>query len=228
MGCGLLQRRDLTPLQKPAQLHLLGGAAGLGHDRARHQWHDAAFQANAVLRPNAPFIPLGGDQNASVVHGRLHGLRFAGRRLGARRRRAAASSCGVSAPCSASHSATAARPSRSRRARRAAAVIQAETLRPSASAARSSLACTPASTVMASFTAGLPRGIRKPYYRGSMVARALPTYLPALVHERARIGERHALTRRRGVVRHRAWLARATGGVRRSRTWRRTRENLGR
>ena len=90
--------------------------------------------------------------------------------FGSMRARAARSSAGVNAPCSASHSATAASPSRIRRARRAASVIHAETLFPSASAASSTLDRTSASTVTASFTAGFPLGIDEPYYCSSMVS----------------------------------------------------------
>ena len=54
----------------------------------------------------------------------------------ATRRRAAAISSGVNAPLRRSHSATAARPSRTTRARRAASVIQADTLTPSWAAAQ--------------------------------------------------------------------------------------------
>src|SRR4029077_8861015 len=93
------------------------------------------LETHSVLGPDAALAPLGRDENPGVVDDRLHFLERLGCLRAANRRRAAASSCAVSAPCSDSHSATAARPSRTRKARRAPAVIHAETLRPSASAA---------------------------------------------------------------------------------------------
>ena len=66
-------------------------------------------------------------------------------------------------------------------ARRSSVVIHAETLKPYAFAASSTLACTSESTVMASLMAGLPRGTNKPYYYGSSVASTpLSTALPTL------------------------------------------------
>src|SRR5260370_36512511 len=76
-------------------------------------------------------------------------------------RRPASSSSVGRGPFSASHSATAARPDRTRKARRAAAVIHAETLTPSAAAALTTSAWTSGSTVMASFGEGLPRGMKQ-------------------------------------------------------------------
>jgi hypothetical protein len=112
-----------------------------------------------MVRPDSALVSIGADQNTTVVHDALHRLvRRDSRTPRLSRRRAAASSRAESAPCSASHSATAARPSRMRRARRAAAVSQAETLTPSASAALRTSAWTSESTVIASLTAGLPRG----------------------------------------------------------------------
>ena len=57
-------------------------------------------------------------------------------------------------------------PSRMRSARRAALVIQAETLMPSSAAAASTWACTSDPTVMANFGDGSPRGMTQLYYHG--------------------------------------------------------------
>ena len=125
-----------------------------------------------MLGPNPALRVVGGDQDAGVVNHRSHpDDRFRRGVFCSTRARAAASSAGVSAPCSLSHSATAASPSLTSRARRAASVIQAETLFPSASAASTTLEWTSASTVTASLTAGFPLGIPEAYYRGSIVSR---------------------------------------------------------
>jgi hypothetical protein len=126
-----------------------------------------------MLSPNVALGTVGRKQNARIVDDRPH--RSTRRRrtaLAAIRDRADSSSACVNAPCSDSHSATAARPSRTRNARRAAAVIHADTLVPSASAASTTLACTSASTVTANLTAGFPLGMAKQYYRSRIVARA--------------------------------------------------------
>jgi hypothetical protein len=113
-----------------------------------------------MVCPHPSLISIGGDQSSAVVDDALHRrARRAPRTSRPSRRRATSSSRSESAPCSASHSATAARPSRTRRARRAAPVNQAETLIPSASAALTTSAWTSESTVMASLTAGFPRGM---------------------------------------------------------------------
>ena len=170
MRVGLGEGNDLASPEQSPQLRLMRCATDLRHDGGGHERHVPCLEAYPVLRPDAAVATFCGDENARVVNDRFHlRVRRAPNR-GARRRRAAASSCAVSAPCSRSHSATAARPSRTRRARRAAAVIHAERLSPSAFAASITSECTSASTVIASLTAGLPRGIRKPYYRGSIVA----------------------------------------------------------
>jgi len=124
-----------------------------------------------MLGPNSALGTIRRDQDACIIDNGLHrGERFRRAVFDPMRVRAAKSSAGVNVPCSASHSATAASPSRIKRARRAASVIQAETLFPSASAASSTLEWTSASTVTASLTAGFPLGILKPYYYSGMVA----------------------------------------------------------
>jgi hypothetical protein len=166
MCLGLVECSDFAPAKKLPHLRLLRRAAGLRDHWSRYERHEPCFEAYSVLGPNVPFTAIGGDENARVVH---HGSHRRARLL-ASRRRAASSSCVVRAPCSASHSATASKPSRMRSARRAAAVIQAETLIPSASAASITLAWTLASTLIASFTAGLPRGMAQPYDQSSRVS----------------------------------------------------------
>ena len=116
-----------------------------------------------MLRPSRAFVSISGDERAGVVDRRVHAVRRVRRLRLASRRRAASSSSGLNAPCLASHSATPASPSRTTRARRAASVIHAETLMPSAAAAATMPACTSGSTVMAIFGEGFPRGITKLY-----------------------------------------------------------------
>ena len=129
-----------------------------------------------MICPDSPHVSICGNQNPAVVHDGFHRAdRRRRRELSSSRRRAASSSLAVSGPCCASHSATAASPSRARRARLAAAVNQAETLTPSASAASRTSAWTLLSTVIASLIAGFPRGMSKPYYRSSVVSSASRT-----------------------------------------------------
>jgi hypothetical protein len=116
-----------------------------------------------MLRPRRPLIAIGCGKRAGVVDRRVHAVRRLCRLRLASRLRAASSSSGLNAPCRASHSATPASPSRTTRARRAASVIHAETLMPSAAAAATTPACTSGSTVMAIFGEGFPRGIKKLY-----------------------------------------------------------------
>src|SRR6187551_749438 len=181
MGCCLVERDDFAAAKQAPHLCLLRRATGLSEHWRRYQRHQARFEPNAVFGPNPALGTVGRDQDARVIDNGLHrGERFRRVDFGSMRARAAKSSAGVKAPCSASHSATAARPSRTRRARRAASVIHAETLFPSASAASSTLEWTSASTVTASFTAGFPLGIAEPYYHSSMVA----TWRRIVVHTR--------------------------------------------
>ncbi len=92
-----------------------------------------------MIRPHGSVRSLRSNEGGSVVDD-AHAERFrAWAELAptceATRRWAASSSASVSGPCSASHSATATSPSRTSSARRAARVIHAETLTPSAAAA---------------------------------------------------------------------------------------------
>jgi hypothetical protein len=137
-----------------------------------------------VLGPYGSIVAIGSHQDRGVVDDRLHGARLrlafpalsflggpAGDTLRGGREtpcllprpeslcRAASSSASLSAPWSASHSATAASPSRILNACRAACVIHAEMLEPSASAAFTMESCTSRSTVIANLIAGFPRGI---------------------------------------------------------------------
>lgn len=123
-----------------------------------------------MIGPHLAVGPVGRDERSGVVDHAHAGRRR--ERLGtalsspATLALAAASSASLKAPCSASHSATAARPSRTNNSRRAAAVIQAETLTPSSAAAAKTFSWTSGSTVIASLGDGFPLGIPKVYYHG--------------------------------------------------------------
>ena len=96
----------------------LRGATDLSDHGGRYHRNQARFQPNPVFRPNPALRTVGRDQDACVIDNGLHrGERFRRIVFGSMRARAARSSAGVNAPCSASHSATAASPSRIRRAR---------------------------------------------------------------------------------------------------------------
>lgn len=113
-----------------------------------------------MISPEGAVIALSRDQRSGVVDHLAHAdWRSVAVPV---RCRACSSSAPVSGPCSASHSATAASPSRTLSARRAAEVIHAETLTPCAAA---SMTCwwMSGSTVMASLGDGFPRGIPKLY-----------------------------------------------------------------
>jgi hypothetical protein len=146
----------------------------LSDNRRRHHGNDARFKPRPMVSPYRARITIRSDQDGGGVHHRGHADRCSGRSRPVRRR-AASSSSRVKAPFSASHSATATRPSRSLRARRAASVIQAETLTPSACAAATIRAWTSGATVIASLGEGLPRGIAKLYYHGRRMP--APTHL---------------------------------------------------
>jgi hypothetical protein len=170
VGSLLSQAHHLTTSQQPAELDLRGRPADLNDDRGGNHGDDACLQPYSVLCPYAAAVAVRRNQDGSIVNHWRHADRCSGPRR-PMRRRAASSSSRVSAPCSASHSATAIRPSRSLRACLAAAVIQADTLTPSASAAATTRAWTSGSTVMASLGEGLPRGMKKVYYRSGRIER---------------------------------------------------------
>jgi len=134
-----------------------------------------------MVDPEPPIVALGCDERARVVHKATHAERRRriarrGRRLARRRWRAAFNSDSLNGPCSASHSATAANPSRTFRASRAASVSQADTLTPRRAAAARTCAWTSGAIVIASFGEGWPGGIREVYYR-SMI----PTSVSVIV-----------------------------------------------
>ena len=133
-----------------------------------------------MLRPDRAFVSISCNERACVVDRRVHAVRRVRRLRLASRLRAASRSSGLNAPCRASHSATPASPSRTTRARRAASVIHAETLMPSAAAAATMPACTSGSTVMAIFGEGFPRGITKLYSMSRRLADA-PEVIPTLI-----------------------------------------------
>ena len=125
------RRGVLSPRRMRDPLKNLRSCASRGdrltHHVARHEWDDAHLEAHAMFSPCPTDVPVCGDEHAGVVNDSHRPRRlFFGREETPVR--AALSSSGVKAPCSASHSATAARPSRIKRARLAAAVIHAETL----------------------------------------------------------------------------------------------------
>jgi hypothetical protein len=124
------QGKNLTSAQEPTELDLGGGAAGLGDDRRRNDGYDRGFEPDPMISPDGADVAVGSDQDAGVVDDWGRAVRRSPEMP--TRRRAASSSSLVRGPLSASHSETAARPDRTRSARRAAAVIHAETLTPSA------------------------------------------------------------------------------------------------
>src|SRR5207253_4568558 len=123
------------------------------------------LEASPMIGPGPPVAPLGGEQGAGVVDQPHAGWApTVATTSPTTRPRAADSSASDKAPWSASHSKMARRPSATSNARRAAAVIQAETLIPSSAAAASTRSWTAGSTVMASLGDGFPRGMAKLYY----------------------------------------------------------------
>jgi len=123
---------DFAAAQESAELGLPTGATDLGDDGGcGHRGHPE-LEPRPVVGPHGSVVAVGGDQHAGVVDEAHAGVdRAEPLSAAATRRRAAASSASVKVPCSASHSATARRPSRTSSARLAALVIQAETLMPS-------------------------------------------------------------------------------------------------
>ncbi len=164
---------DVAAPQEASQLHLSRGPAHLGDNWSSRERHKAEIQAGPMIGPPRAVGAVRCDQGAGVIDD-AHAERFFARADVAltcetTRWRAAVASASVSAPWSASHSATAASPSRASSAWRAAFVIQAETLTPSAAAAARTRSCTSASTVIANFGDGFPLGVTSPYYSGSRV-----------------------------------------------------------
>lgn len=156
------ERHDLASPQETTKLRLATGATHLRNDRRSRHGNNTELEAHPMISPHGAIRPISGDQRTGVVDDR-HAER--GRRglviCEATRARAAASSSSVNDPCSASHSATAARPSRINSSRRAAFVIHADTLTPSAAAASTTRSRTSGSTVIANFGDGFPLGIPK-------------------------------------------------------------------
>jgi len=247
-----LQRNNLASAKHSAQLSLLRRATGLRDHWSRDERHESGLEVDSMLCPDASVVPISGNQDAGVVYyrpqeaflrtfragrssaraGFTGGFKEDATRVRASNRcRAAPSSASVNGPCSASHSATAASPSRTRNTCFAAAVNQADRLEPSASAARKTLACTSASMVMASLVAGFPRGMHKPYYCGMTiqglftshvdVGRCCEAVLDRRAHQRSRarraLGHpcgRGALRRRGGQEgRSRGWAAPSRRGA---------------
>lgn len=165
---------DVATAKEPPQLHLAWRPAHLGDYRPCCHWNNTQFEAGAVVSPDFAVVSVGSDQETCVVDDAHAERRLLEPRISsATRSRAVRSSESVRGPCSASHSATAARPSRRRRARRAAAVIHAETLNPSSAAAAKTRSWTSGSTVIANFGEGLPLGTGKVYHQGRRVVRNL-------------------------------------------------------
>lgn len=155
----LTSSRRFSRLTIGPELDLGAGAADLDDDGRGSHGDDPGLEPDPVVGPHSADVALSGDQDACVVDDRCHAVRRPAVRPA--RRRAVSSSLVVRGPLSASHSATAAGPDRTSSARRAAAVIHAEKLTPSAAAALTTWAWTSGSTVKASFGDGLPRGIRR-------------------------------------------------------------------
>ena len=156
---------DVATAKEPPQLNLASRPTHLGHHRRRRQWNDTHLEASPVVSPDLAVASISGDQETCVVDDAHAERRLLEPRISAATRsRADRNSESVSGPCSASHSATAAKPSRARRARRAAAVIHAETLKPSSAAAATTRSWTSGSTVIANFGEGFPLGMEKVYH----------------------------------------------------------------
>ncbi len=116
------ERCDTAAAKKPPQLHLARGATHLRHNRSGGCRHDAGLEPGTVISPHLTVATVGSNEQARAVD--AHAVRDPVARP-------ASSSASVKCPCSRSHSATAASPSRISSARRAAAVLQAHTLMPS-------------------------------------------------------------------------------------------------
>ena len=151
---------NVAAAQETAQLHLPWRSADLSYHRSCRERNNPKLKTGAMISPDVAIVALSRNQQPGVVH-RAHAERrpVEGRNSSATRLRAASISASVSEPCSCSHSATASRPSRTSRALRAAAVIQAETLIPSWAAAATTCSATSGSTVIASFGEGFPLGM---------------------------------------------------------------------
>jgi hypothetical protein len=132
--------------------------------------NDPQFKASTVICPDLAVIPVRGDQETRVVHDDYAERCLPESRISsATRSRVDRSSASVSWPFSSSHSVIAAKPSRNRSARRAAAVIHAETLTPSSAAAATTRWWTSESTVIVSFGEGSPLGMEQVHDRGGRV-----------------------------------------------------------
>ncbi len=160
------------PRRNPPQLYLPSRAAHPGNHGRRRRRRSPDLEADTVIGPNVAIVTLGSDEHARVVDD-AHAERVwaVATTSSATRRRAASISASLNAPCSFSHSETARSPSRTRRDRRAAAVIQADTLTPSSAAAATTRAWTSESTVIASLGDGLPRGMAQHHYQSRRVMR---------------------------------------------------------
>ena len=154
------ESHNVTASQETAQLHLPRRSADLSNHRSSCARNNPKLETSAMISPDVAIVALSCNQQPGVVYS-AHADRcpVEGRSSSATRLRAASSSASVRLPCSRSHSVTASKPSRTRRALRAAAVIQAETLIPSWAAAATTCAATSGSTVIASFGEGLPLGM---------------------------------------------------------------------
>ena len=175
MRVGFCECDDIASPQETPKLRLASRAADLSDHWCRRDRNHTELEPNPMISPYPTVGPISRDQRPGVVedgHARRRLPEATGRSCAAIRSRAAASSASLSAPCSASHSLTAARPSRTSSARRAALVIHADTLTPSSAAAAMSLSCTSGSTVIASFGDGFPLGMPEVYYRGRSVGSA--------------------------------------------------------
>lgn len=166
-GC---ERSHLATTQEPSQLDLTCRPAHLGNHGCGRDGNEARFQSSAMIGPHLAVITISRDEDTGVVDDAHAERRLPEPRISfAIRFRADRSSASLRGPLSCSHSATAARPSRTRSALRAASVIHAETLNPSSAAAARTRSWTSGSTVMASFGEGFPLGTPQAYYRSRRV-----------------------------------------------------------
>jgi hypothetical protein len=154
------ETHNVAAAQETAQLHLPWRSADLSNHWSCRERNNAKLKTGAMIGPDVAIVAVSPNQQPGVVH-RAHAERrpVEVRSSSAILLRAASSSASVSEPCSCSHSATARKPSRTSRALRAAAVIQAETLSPSWAAAATTCSATSGSTVIASFGEGFPLGM---------------------------------------------------------------------
>jgi hypothetical protein len=152
-GLGLAQRRDPAAPQQSRELGLRSPAPHLAEHGCRKRRTHTTLEQTPVERPHRERVALGGDQRACIVGDAAHATRATLARSSAAS--AAASASDWSCPCSASHSATAARPSSIANALQAASFNQADRLIPRRPAASLASCATCSSSATDSFSTAI-------------------------------------------------------------------------